>query len=108
VLGHPGHLIERPSPLESVTEAADTTTPAGKMMFTILGAFAEMERELIAERTKAGMKVARANGKMIHRPTPRFDRVKFAMLREAGHTATEVSRQLGISETTTRRLMKVA
>jgi len=41
----------------------DTTTPAGKMMFSIFGAFAEFERELIRERTIAGLKAARARGR---------------------------------------------
>jgi resolvase-like protein len=46
----------------------DTSTPAGKLVFTVLGAVAELERSLIVERVRAGMRNARAKGKLIGRP----------------------------------------
>src|SRR6202049_674656 len=52
----------------SLSEQVDTTTPTGKMIFTVLGAVAELERSLIAERVRAGMRNARAKGKCIGRP----------------------------------------
>jgi DNA invertase Pin-like site-specific DNA recombinase len=52
----------------SLSESVDTSTPAGKMVFTVLGAVAELERSLIAERVRAGMRNARAKGKRIGRP----------------------------------------
>jgi DNA invertase Pin-like site-specific DNA recombinase len=52
----------------SVTEQVDTTTAMGKMTFTVLGAVAELERSLIAERTVAGLKEARRRGKRLGRP----------------------------------------
>lgn len=52
----------------SLSEQMDTTTPAGKMVFTVLGAVAELERSLIVERVRAGMRNARAKGKQIGRP----------------------------------------
>src|SRR5271156_54900 len=52
----------------SLSESLDTSTPAGKMVFTILGAVAELERSLIVERIKSGMKNARAKG---HNPGPK-------------------------------------
>jgi len=52
----------------SLSEQMDTSTPTGKMVFTVLGAVAELERSLIAERVKAGMRNARAKGKSIGRP----------------------------------------
>jgi DNA invertase Pin-like site-specific DNA recombinase len=52
----------------SLTEGVDTSTPMGKMVFTVLGAVAELERSLISERVKAGMRNARAKGKSIGRP----------------------------------------
>ena len=52
----------------SLSEQVDTSTPTGKMVFTVLGAVAELERSLIAERVKAGMRNARAKGKSIGRP----------------------------------------
>jgi len=52
----------------SFSEQLDTTTPAGKLVFTVLGAVAELERSLIVERVRAGMRNARAKGKQIGRP----------------------------------------
>jgi DNA invertase Pin-like site-specific DNA recombinase len=52
----------------SLSEQLDTTTPSGKMVFTVLGAVAELERSLIAERVRAGMRHARAKGHRIGRP----------------------------------------
>jgi DNA invertase Pin-like site-specific DNA recombinase len=52
----------------SLSEAVDTTTPAGKMMFTVLGAVAELERSLIGERVRAGLRNAKAKGKRLGRP----------------------------------------
>ena len=64
------HLIELMAELEgqgigfqSVTEAIDTTTPGGKLVFHIFGALAEFERNLIRERTHAGLEAARASGR---------------------------------------------
>jgi len=53
----------------SLSEQIDTTTPAGKMVFTVLGAVAELERSLIGERVKAGLRNARARGKRLGRPS---------------------------------------
>ena len=52
----------------SLSEQVDTSTPTGKMVFTVLGAVAELERSLIVERVRAGMRNARAKGKRIGRP----------------------------------------
>jgi DNA invertase Pin-like site-specific DNA recombinase len=52
----------------SFSEQMDTSTPAGKMVFTVLGAVAELERSLIVERVRAGMRNARAKGRCIGRP----------------------------------------
>jgi len=52
----------------SLGEQIDTSTPAGRMVFTVLGAVAELERSLIVERVRAGMRNARAKGKQIGRP----------------------------------------
>jgi DNA invertase Pin-like site-specific DNA recombinase len=52
----------------SFSEQLDTSTPAGKLVFTVLGAVAELERSLIVERVRAGMRNARAKGKQICRP----------------------------------------
>src|SRR5262252_3063389 len=52
----------------SLSESIDTSTPTGKMVFTVLGAVAELERSLIVERVKAGIRNARAKGKRLGRP----------------------------------------
>jgi DNA invertase Pin-like site-specific DNA recombinase len=52
----------------SLSESLVTATPAGRMVFTVLGAVAELERSLIVERVRAGMRNARAKGKLIGRP----------------------------------------
>ena len=52
----------------SLTEAIDTTTPAGRMMMQMVGAFAEFEREMIRERTRAGLHAAREQGRVGGRP----------------------------------------
>src|ERR1700680_4085467 len=52
----------------SFSEQLDTSTPAGKLVFTVLGAVAELERSLIVERVKAGVRNARAKGKTLGRP----------------------------------------
>ena len=52
----------------SLSENVDTSTPTGKMIFTVLGAVAELERSLIFERVKAGIRNARAKGKKLGRP----------------------------------------
>ncbi len=56
----------------SLSESLDTSTPAGKMVFTVLGAVAELERSLIVERVRAGMRNAKAKGKLIGRPAKTF------------------------------------
>jgi DNA invertase Pin-like site-specific DNA recombinase len=68
----------------SLTEGIDTSTPAGKMVFTVLGAVAELERSLIAERVKAGLRNARAKGKQLGRPKVIADAARIAQLRAAG------------------------
>jgi DNA invertase Pin-like site-specific DNA recombinase len=57
-------LIEKKVGFVSVQESIDTTTPGGKLIFHVFGALAEFERELIRERTNAGLKSARARGRL--------------------------------------------
>src|SRR5258708_10537194 len=62
----------------SLSEQVDTSTPTGKMIFTVLGAVAELERSLIAERVRAGLRNARAKGKRLGRPTQHVTATKIA------------------------------
>ena len=59
---------ERKAGFRSLTEAVDTTTPAGRMMMQMVGAFAEFERAMLKERTKAGLDAARKEGRIGGRP----------------------------------------
>ncbi|EIE2981807.1 recombinase family protein [Escherichia coli] len=59
-----GELRERGINFRSLTDAIDTSTPMGRFFFHVMGALAEMERELIVERTKAGLEAARAQGQI--------------------------------------------
>ena len=68
----------------SLSEQMDTSTPTGKMVFTVLGAVAELERSLIAERVRAGLRNARAKGKRLGRPRKSLDGGRIATLRAQG------------------------
>jgi DNA invertase Pin-like site-specific DNA recombinase len=81
----------------SLSEQVDTTTPAGRMIFTVLGAVAELERSLIAERVRAGLRNARAKGKRLGRPRVAVDSAEIARLRAQGLSWPAVARELGVS-----------
>src|SRR5690348_17362179 len=77
----------------SYSEQMDTSTPAGKMVFTVLGAVAELERSLIVERVRAGLRNARAKGKKLGRPRAIVDAAKINHLRSQGRTLREIDRK---------------
>lgn len=83
-------------------QGVDTSTPAGRALFQMLGVFAEFERALIVERTRAGIARAKAAGKHIGRP--RLDRALRARVRAAAGSNRAVARKLGISEASVRRI----
>ena len=80
----------------SLSENVDTTTPTGKMIFTVLGAVAELERSLIVERVKAGLRNARAKGKRLGRPTKGVDPATVARLRSQGASWRAIANELGV------------
>jgi DNA invertase Pin-like site-specific DNA recombinase len=88
----------------SLSESIDTATPAGKMVFTVLGAVAELERSLIVERVKAGLRNARAKGKRLGRPQKIVNTFQLARLRGKGCSWRTIARQLGCSARTARRI----
>jgi len=88
----------------SYSEQMDTSTPTGKMIFTVLGAVAELERSLIIERVRAGVRNARAKGKRLGRPTVSIDRARIASMRSGGASWRVISTELGISLGTLHRL----
>ena len=90
---------------KSITDSIDTSTAAGRFFFHLMAALAEMERELIKERTKAGLTAARARGRLGGRK-PMMDESKIdsaKQLLNSGMTGKEVARNLGVSRATLYR-----
>ncbi|ALX10288.1 DNA invertase [Burkholderia cepacia JBK9] len=101
-------LDERGVTLKSVKESIDTSGPTGKLVFHMFGALAEFERELIRERTLAGLEAARARGRHGGRP-PALDakqrKAALAMMRNRDMSVTEISRHFGVSRSTLYSLL---
>jgi DNA invertase Pin-like site-specific DNA recombinase len=87
----------------SFSEQLDTSTPAGKLVFTVLGAVAESERSLIVERVKASLRNARAKGKRLGRPRVYPDLHRIATLRAEGLSWAKIADRLGVGEGTVYR-----
>ncbi|MDP9374147.1 MAG: recombinase family protein [Chloroflexota bacterium] len=91
----------------SLTEQLDTTTSGGKLIFHVFGALAEFERDLIRERTQAGLAAARARGRQGGRPkklgTPTKVAMAQALYDDKRHSIAEICRTLGISRATLYR-----
>ena len=107
------HLIEAVQALEargvafrSLTESIDTTTPGGKLIFHVFGALAEFERDLIRERTLAGLAAARSRGRRGGRPTvwtPEKLKVARAMHDSREHDVATIARVVGVSRSSVYR-----
>jgi DNA invertase Pin-like site-specific DNA recombinase len=92
----------------SLTEALDLTTPAGRAMAALLAVFAEFEREILRERTRAGLAQARENGKRLGRPaTAAVHAAEIRKLHRAGVSKSEIARRLQIGRTSVRRILGV-
>ncbi len=89
----------------SLSEQMDTSTPTGKMVFTVLGAVAELERSLTAERVKAGLRNAKAKGKKLGRPARKVDARRVARLRATGHSWASIAKMLGVGLGTAHRAL---
>jgi len=87
----------------SYQENIDTSSPLGSAIFTIISAVAQLERDIIAERVKAGLRRARENGKRLGRPRVAADADKIAALRAQGRSWREIAEELGISKGTAQR-----
>ena len=104
------HLIELVAELEgkgigfkSLTESIDTTSPGGKLVFHIFAALAEFERNIIVERTKAGLDAARARGRTGGRPKKLSEQQRelaIELYRQQKYTGDEISQMVGCSRTT--------
>lgn len=96
-------LASRGIAFESVTEAIDTTTASGKLVFNIFASLADFERHLIGDRTRAGLAAGRARGRMGGRPpalTSRQLREARLLLTDPDATVTAVAERYGVSRTT--------
>jgi DNA invertase Pin-like site-specific DNA recombinase len=87
----------------SLSESIDTSTPMGKMIFTVLGAVAELERNLIKERVHMGISRARKQGRALGRPKVQVDPLQVAGLRSRGRSWNQIARELGIGKGTAQR-----
>ena len=88
----------------------DLTSAAGKLMLNMLAAVAEMERDLLVERTQSGLARAKAEGKTLGRPTSTTDEERAAMTRQhqAGESISALARAFGISRASVMRVVKPA
>jgi DNA invertase Pin-like site-specific DNA recombinase len=84
----------------SLSEQVDTSTPTGKMVFTVLGAVAELERSLIVERVRAGLRNARAKGKRLGRPRKVASQEVIGRMRLQGASWRAIGRAIGVSPAT--------
>ena len=109
------HLLEKVQTagagFRSLTEAIDTTTPAGRMMMQMVGSFAEFERAMIKERTGAGLAAARAEGRVGGR-RPKLTLAQRADVAEnvtsGRKTAAQMARLYKVSEPTISRIVAAA
>ncbi len=102
-------LDERGVGFKSLQENIDTTTSGGKLVFHIFGALAEFEREIIRERTQAGLASARSRGRIGGRPktlTPRQVQILRNMAADNSLTVSDICKTLGIGRTTFYRYAK--
>jgi DNA invertase Pin-like site-specific DNA recombinase len=88
----------------SLSENVDTSTPTGKMIFTVLGAVAELERSLIVERVKAGLRNARAKGKKLGRPRADVRESQVEGLRASGASWRAIAKEMGVGVGTVHRI----
>jgi DNA invertase Pin-like site-specific DNA recombinase len=89
----------------SFTEGIDTTTPSGELLFYIMGAVAQFERDLIAERVRAGIAHAKATGKRIGRPPAEIDVEQVCQLRAQNLSLRKIARVLDVPVSRVRRAL---
>ena len=90
----------------SLNESVDTSTPMGKMVFTVIAAVAELERSIIQERIKAGLARAKKQGKRLGRVPVSVSPLRVRELREKGLTLVEIAKRTKVSKSTVHRLLE--
>ncbi len=90
----------------SYQENVDTGSPLGNAIFTIIGAMAQLERDIIAERVKAGLRRAKSRGKQLGRRQVPVEIEKIRQLRSRGLSLRAIARQAGISHTKVAQILK--
>src|SRR5437899_3248893 len=88
----------------SLQEQFDTATPIGQAMFTIIGAMAQLERDIIRERVRAGLERARARGVRLGRPAAEVEPAQIVGLHQQGLSAGDIARRMKCRRSTVRRL----
>lgn len=91
--------------LACYTQPIDTTTPAGRLTFGVLGAVAEFERSMVRERVRAGLARARAAGTRVGRPPARVDREQVLSLRAAGRSLRQIADVVGASKNVVAKIL---
>jgi DNA invertase Pin-like site-specific DNA recombinase len=105
------YLVEqiqaRGANLKSLKESwLDTSTPQGKLVFTIFAGLSQFERDLISERTKEGLRAARARGRCGGRPCKRHEKkTTIMLLYQGGVKITQIAKETGLSRTTVYRVL---
>jgi DNA invertase Pin-like site-specific DNA recombinase len=89
----------------SLNESIDTSSPMGRMVFTVIAAVAELERSIIRERVLAGVDRARRQGKRFGRPAVIVDRERIATMKASGQSIKAIARECGIARGTVRSIL---
>jgi DNA invertase Pin-like site-specific DNA recombinase len=89
-------------------QGIDTTTSSGRLLFNVLGSIAEFERDLIRERTEAGLAAARRRGQRLGRPhaADPAQRARIKRLRASGHSLRAIAERIGVSHPTVLRALR--
>ena len=106
------HLTQLPAELEAlgvdlivIDQGIDTSTPAGRLLFNVLGAIGEFELDMIRERTRAGLRAARKRGRRLGRPRVHVPIAKAQTLLGRGMSVAAVARELGVARATLQKAL---